>query len=407
MGEIKGVNVNTTSSKIDEIFKKDVTPMSRSNLPTQQEIENVILEFESDFKQKVTDPVNHYMASTFNAQLNYTEIETDGFTTQGYTIVEDKNGNKKVLITAYDAGDDKTPIIGKAIDKAKGYENQNSRIYIYDEETGELEGVIILDNKDHVGGITYDKENGIVLVTSENGTVSTYNYSKMIDILEEIKSKMPPNDSTIPKFDMNDDEYKDNLEDEGIKIPNDINTWDATNQNDIAEEMGLVQQGMDSIYYYDGKIYSCTFSTNGELICTEVEYEKDKNGNVIGISEKGESNVIGDLNGATQGLSIYEEDGKKYLISASSAWGSSKSRITKWEMTDDGLKEVGRKYIDHPGLEGIEINPETGEITGVFEYNEKRVEIIGSKDDFNDEPQPQTDIWYKIGGGGWDASHNR
>lgn len=126
---------------------------NNNNDASQQTVETLDLSA-STSQQQNTKPL------TIN-ELNYDEIEQDGFTAQGYTIADTNShitSNGKVMITAYNK------------------DGENSRIYIYNSQTGEFEGKIVLDNKDHVGGATFDSKNQILYVTSSEGRVNSYDY---------------------------------------------------------------------------------------------------------------------------------------------------------------------------------------------------------------------------------------
>lgn len=103
---------------------------------------------------------------SFNT-LNYENIISDGYTPQGITTIDGQ-----IFITAYKSG-------------------ENSRIYIYDESTSEYKGKLILNNKAHVGGITYDEENGIIFVTGTKGSVNTYSYDRIRKVIESESISRP------------------------------------------------------------------------------------------------------------------------------------------------------------------------------------------------------------------------
>lgn len=390
MKYVKGIeeNVNLTSNLKSSNIDKALTYGEKTDA---SEIETVDFDeygIEPESSTPETEPeieaIDEYETeSEINTNsLNYQNIRDDGFTVQGYTIVTDENGNNKIMITAYSK------------------DGEKSRIYVYDQETGELDGKIILDNTDHVGGISYDIENGVVYVAASDGKVHAYDYEKMITILNDSKKV-----DGVKTFDMNDQYYIDNYGDEGVEIPNDIDVLDVLNGTPDLDNPNHYQSGMDSVYYYDGCLYSTTFSDDGELICSKIVYNRDENGNITGISVE-DTYEVGKLDGAVQGICFYKEDGKTYMISSSSAKGSAKSRLTKWEVTDDGIVPIAYKYINHPGLEGIDV--QDGRISGVFEYNEQETEELGT-DDFKEGksiPDMMSDFWYSFSGDDWDRKNN-
>ena len=321
--------------------------------------------------------------------VDYSTIKEDGFLAQGYTIVTDENGNSKVIIS------------GHPIDESDP--DAKSRLYVYDKSSGKLEGYIILTGNDHVGGVTYDYDNGILFVAGDNGNVNTYNYQNMISILNDSEGK----EGNVPNIDLNNMDYEGNMYGINVQIPNDISVLDAINED--YEKTGNYENGMDSIYFHNGKLYSCTYGGTGELVCSEYTYGKDDNGKPCITSDK-PSYVVGKLNGAVQGLAFYEDsDGTTYLVTASSSGNTPieliGSRLTKWIVNEDGsLQEVGYIYIWHDGLEGIEIDSD-GNITGVFEYDKQKVEDLGNIDDFSIIPDLISDVGLHIGGNNWDKKH--
>lgn len=307
-------------------------------------------------------------------ELNYDEIEQDGFTAQGYTIADTNShitSNGKVMITAYDK------------------DGENSRIYIYNSQTGEFEGKIVLDNKDHVGGATFDSKNQILYVTSSEGRVNSYDYQIVTKMIEQAKDDFDgPYTVDMTKYDRSI-----------YNIENTIETKSEASSNSITK-----QDGMDSIFYYDGYLYSCTYAGTGKLIRTEMEIEKDpRTQEVTNIIEK-ETTTIGSLPSAVQGIAFCEENGTNYLITASSADNMS-SRLKIFEISDEGnLIDKGTKVVSHKGLEGIYIND--GSITGIFEYDEQELQNLGKVTDLiGSTGGIRNDIALQAAGTFWDVTH--
>lgn len=339
---------------------------NNNNDASQQTVETLDLS-SSTSQQQNTKPL------TIN-ELNYDEIEQDGFTAQGYTIADTNShitSNGKVMITAYNK------------------DGENSRIYIYNSQTGEFEGKIVLDNKDHVGGATFDSKNQILYVTSSEGRVNSYDYQIVTKMIEQAKDDFDgPYTVDMTKYDRSI-----------YNIENTIETKSEASSNSITK-----QDGMDSIFYYDGYLYSCTYAGTGKLIRTEMEIEKDpRTQEVTNIIEK-ETTTIGSLPSAVQGIAFCEENGTNYLITASSASGMS-SRLKIFEISDEGnLIDKGTKVVSHKGLEGIYIND--GSITGIFEYDEQELQNLGKVTDLiGSTGGIRNDIALQAAGTFWDVTH--
>lgn len=339
---------------------------NNNNDASQQTVETLDLSASTP-QQQNTKPL------TIN-ELNYDEIEQDGFTAQGYTIADTNShitSNGKVMITAYDKG------------------GENSRIYIYNSQTGEFEGKIVLDNKDHVGGATFDSKNQILYVTSSEGRVNSYDYQIVTKMIEQAKDDFDgPYTVDMTKYDRSI-----------YNIENTIETKSEASSNSITK-----QDGMDSIFYYDGYLYSCTYAGTGKLIRTEMEIEKDpRTQEVTNIIEK-ETTTISSLPSAVQGIAFCEENGTNYLITASSADNMS-SRLKIFEISDEGnLIDKGTKVVSHKGLEGIYIND--GSITGIFEYDEQELQNLGKVTDLiGSTGGIRNDIALQAAGTFWDVTH--
>lgn len=354
-------NVNLSSPLITE-----ATIYNSNNNTSQQTVETLDLSA-STSQQQNTKPL------TIN-ELNYDEIEQDGFTAQGYTIADTNShitSNGKVMITAYNK------------------DGENSRIYIYNSQTGEFEGKIVLDNKDHVGGATFDSKNQILYVTSSEGKVNSYDYKALTSMIDQAKDDFDgPYTVDMTKYDTSI-----------YNIANTIETKPQASSNSITD-----QDGMDSVFYYDGYLYSCTYAGTGKLIRTEMEIEKDsRTQKITNIIEK-ETITIDSLPSAVQGIAFCEEEGTDYLVTASSAANMS-SRLKIFEISDEGnLIDKGTKVVSHKGLEGIYIND--GSITGIFEYDEQELQNLGKVTDLiGSTGGIRNDIALQAAGTFWDVTH--
>lgn len=357
---------NSANVKLSGPLITEATIYNSNNNTSQQTVETLDLSA-STSQQQNTKPL------AIN-ELNYDEIEQDGFTAQGYTIADTNShitSNGKVMITAYNK------------------DGENSRIYIYNSQTGKFEGKIVLDNKDHVGGATFDSKNQILYVTSSEGRVNSYDYQIVTKMIEQAKDDFDgPYTVDMTKYDRSI-----------YNIENTIETKSEASSNSITK-----QDGMDSIFYYDGYLYSCTYAGTGKLIRTEMEIEKDpRTQEVTNIIEK-ETITIDSLPSAVQGIAFCEEDGTDYLVTASSADNMS-SRLKIFEISDEGnLIDKGTKVVSHKGLEGIYIND--GSITGIFEYDEQELQNLGKVTDLiGSTGGIRNDIALQAAGTFWDVTH--
>ena len=256
------------------------------------------------------------------SEVEYDNIEEERFTPQGYTVIDGKT-----YISAYKHG-------------------ENSKIYIYNNDTNSYEGSIILDEKVHAGGICCDKENGILFVTGKGGSVLTYDYNLLQDAINTTQKNID-----IPYvIDLTSDDLKN-----------------CRKENDIQAS------SMASINYYNGSFYSTTFSTKGEITKINYEYKDGK------ITENNKSTV--DLGIATQGMTFYNQNGQDYMILSSSS-GIANSTLSIYEINDGSYKLVGMKDFSQSGLEGIQCDND-GNIYGIFEYRKQKVQQISSVDEMN------------------------
>ena len=308
----------------------------------------------------------------YNKAINYSEIEKDGYVVQGLTYVETKDGTK-VLITAHASKDGP------------------SRLYVFDYKKGISEKLFILNNKDHVGGVTYDKKNDVLWIAGDKGTVHTYNFTRMNNITKTHNKLFCEKIYTI---DLNKPNAANNRM--AIEIPNDIDARKVINFSNHK------QSGMDSLYFHDNKLYSNTYGYKGQLIETKINYAMDNNGNITNITSNNSGKVIAKLDGATQGLAFYEDRGKTYVVTASSAAGS-KSRLTKWEIKDSEVEKIGKYYFDQSGLEGIAVH--NNQVKGIFEYDTQTSTRIANTDSISEAPDAVTDQILAVKAWVWDNLH--
>ena len=235
----------------------------------------------------------------------FPEITSDNYIVQGITTTDNE-----ILISAYT---NELNDLGQ---------KQNSKIYIYNKETNDFKGEILLNNNAHVGGLAIDKENNILYVTGNNGKINTYSYNNIIRNLRY-----------VDKIDLNYEYLSDCI------IPNNISVQDLT-------QVGTAS----TICLKDEYLYVATFSgtKNGELVKLKLNYSNNE------ITTKSVSSPI-DIPKLTQGIEIVNEDNKEYLLTTESV-GLAKSIIRLFEIKDDKLNEIGIKQLPEKGIEGINVD---------------------------------------------------
>jgi hypothetical protein len=336
------------------------------NFKGQEEaIEEDINKFR-DLREELFDGVGYAGFHYQDESLVYWEPGTDGYTPQGYTETDEYK-----IVSAYKKG-------------------ENSRLYYYDKETGEYVGYVELNNQDHVGGIAYDLDDNLLFVTGDDGKVNCYDHER-IETAFEISSKDGSPETVI---DLNCSEYK------GVEVECDINIKDELKTSDAA-----------TIYYHDGKLYVSTYRTKGDLVSYDINCTR--NGRDIDL-DVGDMHVIShDCPAATQGIAIFERNGKQYVAFSRSAAGSPSS-IDVYELNDDGTLGdfSGSMEIDHKGLEGIKVDDD-GTITGIYEY-EGTTSLNANIDDIIDNGQEnkndqdyisKADFWNKSVKKNWNSSY--
>ena len=260
----------------------------------------------------------------FNSEsIVYWEPGIEGYTAQGYTTTSDYK-----IISAYK-------------------KDSNSRLYYYDIKTGEYIGYVELNNQAHVGGTAYDPDHNLIFVTGSNGKVNCYDHEAIEQVLTTGNKQSSQGPVVI---DLNTDKYK------GIEVNCDINIKDELRTDDPA-----------TIYYHNGKLYVSTYRAKGDLVSYDISCDRKEEGTIK--VDAGQMNVVShNCPSATQGIAIFERNGKSYVAFSRSATFSPSS-IDVYELNDDGTlgKMSGTRTFPHQGLEGIEVN-EDGSVTGIYEY---------------------------------------
>lgn len=270
------------------------------------------------------------LGDSLDKDLNYSNIYDDGFTPQGLTIVGDK-----VFISAYDPSKDK---------------KEPSRIYLYDINDPSKPTILVLDTDAHVGGITYDEKNHVLLVTDNSGYISAYDYDE-IRVLEHDANSGTANKTNKP--------VKIRLNHSPAIIDSNINMNYETLDN------GNRRTGYNAAtVYYDNEtntMYIGRFAQNGKIIAGQVEYNREtKTYNLVNPTSV-------DADEGIQGISIYHKDNKTYLVESRS-FGSNQSQVTVKDISNglDNQVIVGSKQYNNLYGEGIHID-ETGKGTMVHE----------------------------------------
>ena len=186
-----------------------------------------------------------------------------------------------------------------------------SRIYLY-EKNGKFNKYI--DNSNHVGGISYDYINDLIYITGSKGNIDVYSYPELIC---------------------------GNI----LKVKSNIN---------ISDILGDVTSAA-TLYFYNNKLYVCTFEGIGKMIVFNLEFSKNKV-NVI------DSKLINNLPPAIQGVCTFRHSDKFYYL-----FSQSYSKINSViKLFDEKYNFLGQYVLKDIGLEGIDIDY-TGNVCCVFE----------------------------------------
>ena len=201
-----------------------------------------------------------------------------------------------------------------------------SRIYLY-EKNGVFKKYVDLDNSAHVGGIAYDYINDIVFVTGSWGVINAYSYPELIG-------------GNVARIECN---------------------------LDISKVISGVTSAA-TIYFYDNKLYACTF----EGICKMVVFDLDISKNKVKVVNE---ELINNLPSAIQGICVFKHNDKLYYL-----FSQSFSRLHSIiKLFDDSFNFLGQYKLKEIGLEGIDIDY-SGNICGVFENGIDRTRKVHLSD---------------------------
>lgn len=313
-----------------KLSKADLSAL-KSSPPTQSEkasvtsvsldagIEEVNLEGTTSEKKELEQQID---------SINYSEIKEAGYKAQGVTVIDGE-----VVITAH-----------------KGTKDY-SRIYFYDLETGEYNGMIILNNMAHVGGMSYDQVNHILYVTGEERKVNAYEYDEITAARKYFKNKKNTNVLDFNVVDM--------LSNDSYKISDFV----------LDSEIQISSGSAASTYFYDGALYISNFkgTKNGALEKYRITYNK----RTRKVSAVLEQNY--EVPALTQGIAVTDYKGERYLITTQSI-GIALSTVTMYRLKEDSLEFVGVKPISQIGLEGIDVD-ENGNVIACYETGAQETDV--------------------------------
>ena len=288
------------------------------------------------------DPTtNHFVSSYYNVLIddivsdyefvsdkdNF--VHTNNYIPQGITVMNDY-----VLVTSYDY-----------------YKDKNSIVCVYDKD-GNLVNRCVLNNKAHVGGITYDKDNDLVWITSYYGLIDAYNSGDFLY------------DTDIEPL------YKDIMV--GDNLPNYRYPWLDT---------------ASFVTYYNGYLYVGNFSLNNQGMVKRYTIKIDDNKLTLRYID---SFNIPDM---VQGITFYNKDDKEYII-FSRSYGQDESSALQIFRYDENIRDYKDKslvnvtYKMDPMLEQVVVDGNN--LYTLFELNAKPYKLVQDKD-YDSVPVLDTD----------------
>ena len=197
-----------------------------------------------------------------------------------------------------------------------------SRVYLY-EKTGIFKKYIDLDNSSHVGGISYDYLNNIVYITGYWGKIYAYDYYELIS-------------GNVIRYDSD------------IDISSMID--------------GVVSAA--TLYFYNNKLYVCTFEGIGKMVIFDLEFSKNR----IRVVDK---KLINNLPSAIQGICVFEKDNKLYYL-----FSQSYSKLNSCiKLYDSRFSFLGQIKLKEIGIEGIDIDY-SGNICSIFENGIDKIKKV-------------------------------
>ena len=287
------------------------------------------------------------------SKIDTANIEDDDYKAQGIFVKDDK-----LFISA----------------QLKG---EKSRVYVYDLNTTKCIGYIILNTTAHVGGVIYDYNNDLMIV-SNGSKANCYNMTNL--------EKMISYDSTrkgqdFVLGDLNKEEYAAAI------LDNDMNVSKV--DRDCKNS---------TMFYDDGKVYVATFNTKdgAELVQYDVtnyiQNEQADHGSI----NFGNPRVYKGIKEYTQGIASYNYNDEQYIISCNSmAIGG--TTLNAYKINDYNLELVGSKKIDYDGGESLFINSSDNIVVanerGKPLYEVSAQEVITSHDSSDSPPSREMAGW--------------
>lgn len=216
---------------------------------------------------------------------------------------------------------------------AKG--DNNSVIITLEKETGALVNVCELDNKAHVGGISYDEENNLIWVAASSGNINAYNATKVTEQYQ-VNAK-----------------YKDLFVGKGLK------NYKCPWKNSVA-----------SLTVYEGKLYVGSFQANSNGLIKVYNIQEEKSENKIYLNYETEFTIPAQV----QGISFYNNGENTYLL-LSRSFGKYAASVIQIFKYDEDIKDytdnVPYIYYKAPSmLEQITSDEDT--LYSVYESNAEK-----------------------------------
>ena len=212
-------------------------------------------------------------------------------------------------------------------------DKKNSKIYVYNTNNPNKNYSVLLDNNSHLGGITYDEENHVLLITGAKGHVNAYS----LDAINNASLTAKKN------------EVLDIADNQNFKLNSTINM----NYNMMDSGKTTTGYNAATVYYdnKDKKMYIAQFSNDGKMVTGDVKY--DKATGTYSLENASTSNIDSSI----QGISTYHKDDKTYLVESRS-YGSNKSHITVRDISNgvDNSTVVGSKNLGHEYSEAIHVD---------------------------------------------------
>lgn len=286
--------------EIAELLDKEAIPNGLAVFALKRLGKSYIQKYQKKFK----------LGATPDENVNYINIYNEKYTPQGLIVI----GNQ-VFITAYSK------------------DKKNSKIYVYDTNNPNKNYSVVLDNNSHLGGITYDEENHVLLITGAKGSVNAYSLDAINNASRNVKK-----DAVL--------DIKDNP---NIKLNSNINM----NYNIMDSGKTTTGYNAATVYYdnKDKKMYIAQFSNDGKMVTGDVKYDKATGTYSL------ENATTSNIDSSIQGISTYHKDNKTYLIESRS-YGSNKSNLTVRDITNgvENSTIVGSKSLGHEYSEAIHVD---------------------------------------------------